>query len=146
MITTKSGNYFESKIRREGVLENGQQAKLNEMYVVRADTFTETESRITSYAGQYFQGEFEVLTEVKAKYKEIFFSDNAEDEIFYKVCVAFITLDEVSGRERKSKVFYLVQGSSVESARKNVEEVMNGTMTDYKIVSLAETNIVDYIE
>ena len=41
---------------------------------------------------------------------------------------------------------YLVQAENLEQARKNIIDVMNGTMIDYVIQSIAETKIVDVFE
>ena len=41
---------------------------------------------------------------------------------------------------------YLVQAGSFEGAKKNIDEVMGGTMIDYVIASVAETNFVDVFE
>ena len=146
MITSKTGTYFESKARRQGFLENGQEAKINELYAVRADSFTECETRMSSYVSEIAQGEFNILTEQIAKYSEIFFSDKDDEDIFYRVNVAFITLDERSGKEKKTRVSYLVQANSVQTAKNNVDEVMSQSMVDYKITSVVETNIVDVID
>ncbi len=35
-----------------------------------------------------------------------------------------ITIDEKSNKEKKTKVRYLVQGDTIEKARKNVDEIM----------------------
>jgi len=145
-MRTLTGFYFESKIRTEKMTEDGTQAKINELYVVNAMTFTECESKVLGYMEQYTQAEFEVLTEAKAKYKEIFFSDKEGEDLFFRVKLDFISLDENTGREKHSKTDYLVQGASVESAQKNVDEVMSGTRVDYKVVSISETAIQDYIE
>lgn len=145
-MRTISGIFFEGKVRLEKVTEDGMMAKFNELYAVNAMSFSETESKLNGYVSQYVQGEFEVLTEVRAKYREIFFSESEEETLFYKVKVDFITLDEHSGKERHSKVDYLVQASSIESAKKNVDEVMGDSVSDYRILSVVETAIADYIE
>ena len=54
-----------------------------------------------------------------------------------------ITIDEKSNKEKKTKVRYLVQGDTIEKARKNVDEIMGKTMIDYNITSLKETSIMD---
>lgn len=145
-MRTVSGIFFESKIRRDGVLEDGSSARLNELYVVKSQSFTDCEAKMTGYVSHLTDGEFEVLTEARAKYREVFLSDNAEEDIFYKVQVAFITLDEVSGKEKKTRVCYLVQGNSVESAKKNIDDMMSQSMADYKILSVGECAIVDIVE
>lgn len=141
-----TGNYFESKVRLEKTTEDGTQAKFNELYVVNSQSFTETEAKVTKFISQYANGEFEVLTENRAKYKEIFFSDNVNETFWYKVTIDFITIDERTEKTKHSKNIYLVQGSSVESARKNIEEVMNGTKIDYRILGLNETVVQDIID
>ena len=146
MITTKSGSYFESKVRLERISEDGMQMKFNELYVVNSMSFTETEAKLNEKVSQYSQGEFDVLTEVRAKYKEIFFSDCEQDDLFYKVKVDFVTLDERTEKQKHSKVDYLVQASSIESAKRNVDEVLGGTMMDYKILAVSETAIQEVIE
>ena len=146
MITTKSGSYFESKVRLERISEDGMQVKFNELYVVNSMSFTETEAKLNEKVSQYSQGEFDVLTEVRAKYKEIFFSGSEQDDLFYKVKVDFVTLDERTEKQKHSKVDYLVQASSIESAKRNVDEVLGGAMMDYKILAVSETAIQEVIE
>lgn len=90
--------------------------------------------------------EMEVTAIKIASYKEVFFSDADKDDKFYKVRCNFITLDEKSGKEKKTAVDYLVQAATVEGARKNLDEAMSGTMIDYVIVSVIETNIMDMFE
>ena len=58
----------------------------------------------------------------------------------------FITIDESSEKEKRSKVTYLVQAGSVNRAIKNVDEVMGGTMIDYEIVSVNSTKFWDVFE
>lgn len=68
------------------------------------------------------------------------------DTRWYKSKVQFVTIDERSAKEKKTSVYYLVEGCSLESARKNIDEVMGGTMIDYVITSVSETSIMDVFE
>ena len=144
-MRTVTGNYFESKVRLEKVTEDGTQAKFNELYVVDAMSFSECEAKVIEYISQYAQGEFDILTEAHAKYKEIFYSDKEDEELWYKASVVFVTLDEKTMKQKRSKTVYLVQGKDIESARKNVEEVMNGSMVEFVIDGLNETAVQDII-
>ena len=54
-----------------------------------------------------------------------------------------ITIDDKSDKEKKTKVRYLVQGDTIEKARKNVDEIMGKSLIDYDITSLKETSIMD---
>ena len=58
----------------------------------------------------------------------------------------FITIDEKSEKEKRSNINYLVQASSLPGAVKYIDEVMSGTMIDYVIASITETQIMDVFE
>ena len=68
------------------------------------------------------------------------------DTRWYKSKLKFITIDEKTEKEKRSNVYYLVEGCSFESARSNIDEVMDGTMIDYSIASVSETPIMDVFE
>ena len=57
-----------------------------------------------------------------------------------------VKLVNAGDKEKKTNVFYLVQASTLEGARKNIDEVMGGTMIDYRIAAVSETNIIDVFE
>ena len=65
------------------------------------------------------------------------------DTRWYKSKVQFITIDEKTVKEKRSNVYYLVEGCNLESARRNIDEAMGSTMFDYSIASVSETNIID---
>lgn len=145
-MRTKSATFFECKVRYEKTMEDGLNKKVTETYVVDALSFTEAEGRIIEEMKPFVSGDFEVTAIKIASYKEAFLSDAASDDKFYKVRCNFITLDENSGKEKKTAVDYLVQAASVDGARKNLDEAMSGTMIDYVIVSVIETNIMEVFE
>jgi hypothetical protein len=138
--------WFETIVRYDKVMEDGEVKKVNEVYVVDAITFGEAEESIAGILSKYIFGDFDVKNITPAPYSEVFFSDKDTDDKYYRVKLAFITIDEKTEKEKKSKVTYLVQANSLEQARKNTEEVMNGTMIDYEFVSVTETKILDVFE
>ena len=144
-MRTKVSTYFESKVRLEKINEEGMQVKFNEVYTIEACSFTDCEAKMNEYISQYTQGEFNILTEAYAKYKEIFFSDKEDETLWYKAQISFITIDEKTEKQKKSKTVYLVQGKDIESAKKNIDEVMSGSMVDYVIEGIHETTIQDII-
>lgn len=145
-MKSKTSDWFETKIRLDKTQEDGTQKKVTEQYVVEAMSFTEAEVKITAVAKDYTPGDFSVKNITPTSYHEIFFSENSKDDKWYKAKLQFITIDEKTEKEKHQTVYYLVQGSSTESAQKNINEVMNGTMIDYTIVSIVETNILDVFE
>ena len=145
-MRSRTAEWFECKIRYEKVMEDGLQKKVTELYVVDALSFTEAEQRITEEMSSYISGTFEVADIKKAAYKEIFFSDDEQADRWYKPKLQFITIDEKTAKEKKSNVNYLVQAGTLNGAVKNIDSVMGGTMIDYVIASVAETQIMDVYE
>lgn len=145
-MRTKTAQWFETKVRYEKIMEDGMQKKVVEKYVIDAVTFGDAEKRIAEEMENYISGDFEVKDIKPAQYSEIFISDQAAEGMWYKVKIDIITIDEKSSKKKRNRIIYLVQGSSVESARKNVDEVLDSTMSDYVIKSIVETKIIDVFE
>lgn len=76
-------------------------------------------------------------------YSELFPSDKETADRWYKCKLAFITIDEKSGAEKKSMTQMLVQASDFQDALHYLNEGMKETMADYVIVSISETPIID---
>lgn len=145
-MRTRTAQWFETRVRYYKTMEDGQQKKVTEQYVVDALSFGEAEESITREMSHYISGDFDVKAITPAPYGEVFFSDAGTDDRWYKAKLSFITIDEKTEKEKRSTVTYLVQGSSVQTAVKNVEEVMKSTMIDYVIAAITETKIMDVFE
>ena len=139
-------NWFECKVRYEKTGDDGMPRKVTETYVVDALSFSEAESRILEEMGKYVSGELEVCDLKIAQYKEIFFADNDLADKWYKAKLAFITINEKTDKEKKTSVLYLVNAGNINSALKNVDELMESTMIDYQTCNLTETHIMDVFE
>lgn len=136
-------NWFECKVRYDKVMENGITKPVTEPYLVDALSFTEAEARIIEEISCYVSGEFTVSDIKRAKYSELFDNENAEADKWYKCKLNFITLDEKSGKERKTSTQVLVHATSLRDAVDRLDEGMKGTMADYVIASVAETMLMD---
>lgn len=134
-------NWFLCKVSYEKILENGMQKKVTEPYLVDALSFTEAEARIIEEMSPFITGEFTVSAVGRAKLSEVFF--NEDGDRYYKAKIYFITLDEKIGIEKKTAAQMLVQASNLKEAITVLEEGMKGTLTDYTIASIAETQIMD---
>ncbi len=138
--------WFETKIGYEKTMEDGMPKRVKELYVVDALSFTEAEKRISEEMSSYISGAFDVVDIRKATYKEIFFSEDASADRWYKAKLQFITIDEKTEKEKRSNVYYLVHAANFQQAVSNINEVMGGTMIDYVIASIAETAVMDVFE
>ena len=135
--------WFECKIRYEKVMENGLNKKVTEAYLVDALSHTEAEERIIREMMPYMQGEFDVASIRRANYTELFWNDSPQADRWFKCKLAFVTLDEKTGAEKKTNTNVLVQAGDLREAVKHLDEGMKGSMADYLIVSVAETAIMD---
>lgn len=116
---------------------------MTETYVVKGISFTEAENRIVDEMTPFISGEFTVANIKRAKYTEMFPSDEEAADRWFKCKLAFITLDEKSGAEKRATSLTLVQAADLRDAVKKLDEGMKGTMADYQIVSVSETPIMD---
>lgn len=145
-MRARNAEWFETKVRYERQMEDGLQKKVTESYVVDAVSFTEAEKTITDELSSYITGDFIITDIKKAAYKEVFFSDNPNDDHWYKVKLQFIIIDEKSGKEKYSAQNFLVQSNTLQNAVKGVESVMNTGMQDWKLSSVTETTLMDVFE
>ena len=136
-------NYFLAKIRYEKIMENGLNKKVSETYLVDALSFTEAEARIIEEITPFITGEFQVSDIKRANYSELFMSDEESADKWYDARLAFITLDERSGKEKRSYNNILVQAADLNDALKKLNENMKGTLCDYESVKIQETLIMD---
>lgn len=134
-------NWFECKISYEKILENGMQKKVTEPYLVDALSFTEAEARIIKEIRPYVSGDFTVANIKREKFSELFFNENGDR--FYKAKICFVTLDGKSRKLKRTAVQMLAQATDIEDARQVLIKGMEGTLSDYEIVSLRETKILD---
>ena len=132
--------YFEVKVKVQKTMEDGQQKKVSEQYVVEAATFGEAEQRTIENLKPYIEGEFSV-TDIKiAGYAQIVNGDDNADK-YFKAKVTFVAMDETTGKEKKTSELYLVQSETLESAESDVKNFLNDNNTT--ISSISETAILD---
>lgn len=124
--------------------ENGCVKPVTDVYVVDALSFTEAEARTIEYVTPYISGEFTVTDIKRAKYAEVW--ENSAAEKWYEAQLEFITIDERTGSEKRTKNRMLVQASTLSEAMQAVANNMRGTMADYEAVCIKETPILEYIQ
>lgn len=135
--------WFECKIKYEKTMENGLVKKVNEPYLVDALSFTEAEKRIIDEVSPFMTGEFQVSDIKRARYAEFFETHEESADRWFKAKLVFVTLDEKSGKEKKTSQNVLIQAADLRGAIARLDEGMKGSMMDYVIASVAETPIMD---
>lgn len=142
---SKKGYWFEVTVKYERMLDDGANKKVSETYVTEAFSFSEAEKRIMNEVGKSVRGGIEVKKMAPASYKEVLFSDNTSDEHWFKAKVSFITLDENSGKEKRSTVQYLLQADTFDDAVTHINEFMRSS-GDFLTATVSETKILDVYE
>lgn len=134
-------NWFLTTVRYEKTAEEGKIITVSETNLVDALSFTEAEERIIKEMTPFISGNFVVASCRRAKINEIFYSEDGD--YWWKAKVAFITLDEEKGIEKRTIVSMLVQASDIDEACKGIKKGMEGSMADYRVLSMTETPIMD---
>lgn len=134
-------SWFECKVRYDKLQENGSVKKVTDVFLADSLSITEAVARITKEQAPFISGDFVVSSAKSTKIVEIFRDDSADK--WYLVKVAFITIDEKSAAEKRTVSLILVAGNNFKHAFDNFQEGMKGTMADYDIVSISETQYLD---
>ena len=138
-MKTKFSKYFEVKIQYEKMLEDGKEKKVTEQYVVEALSFTEAEARIIEEMTPYISGEFDVVSEKIAPYKEILISDSLNDDKWFICKVSLITIDEKTSKENKTSQRLLVQADTSQTALEYTKKLFDSSMTEFSIDAVKDT-------
>ena len=159
-----NNRYYETSVRLDMVMEDGQVKNVKNTFVVDALSFTEAEARIYDYLAGY--QELDVFAIKRTKYEEILLDRtnvvceaaaksqdvtgvnsklSATADRYYKVRLNFLLIDEVTGKEKKEPHFYLVFANSVESCQQIIYLHMKGTLADYEVATIDETKVLDVL-
>ena len=133
--------WFECKVKYDTMTEDGSQKTVTEPYLVDALSFTEAEARITEEITPFISGEFKVTAVKRTNTAEIFWKEGGDK--WYKVKVNFCTIDEKTGKEKKTPNYMMVQAIDFKDAYDVFMEGMKGTMADFEISQIVETMIMD---
>ncbi len=134
-------NWFQCKVKYEKNAQDGGIVKTSEAYLVDALSFTEAEERINEEMRPFISGEF-LVSDIKREKVNELFANEAGDR-WYRSKVNFISLDEEKGVEKRIATTMYAQASSVKEALEVIEKGMKGTLADYEIAAITETNIMD---
>ena len=145
-MRSRTAVWYETTVRYERSKGDDGNNITTEAYAVDALSFAEAEQRITDEMQPFCSGEFDVKKIAIAPYTEVFFSEDEDDDKFFRATVAIITLDERTGKEKKNNVNYLVQAENIETARRYVVDAFFNTAMEYEIKRLVETKILDVFE
>ena len=135
--------WFECKVKYDKTMEDGLIKTTTETYLVDAISFTEAEKRFIEEIEPFMSGDF-IVTDIKrARLSELMESEDLTDDKWFKARVAYITIDEKKGTEKRIVQSILIQAKDFHVALKNLDRGMHGTLGDWAIISITETKIID---
>lgn len=140
-LKSHTGKFYEVTAKMTETQEDGVTKEVKHTIAVEAESFGDAEGKALE---EFACAEVDVTNINVAKYKEVFLSDNINDENFYKAKLSFIDLDEKTQKERRSNVIYLVQAKTLNTALKYIDDVMEKTMIDYESVGVVGTGIEEF--
>lgn len=135
-------SYFIATCKYEKMQENGAVKRVSEKYLCDALSIVEADAVVTENLKPYISGDFFTSKVENSPIAEIV--GDKEADKFYLAKVAFITIDERSGKENKTVSQMLVGAQNFTEAYLAFGEAMKGTMADFDLQSLAETPIKEF--
>lgn len=135
--------YFNVALKYEKMDEKGLNKMVTEHYLVKSFTCSSAEYSIIQEMQPFITGDFKVNAVKESKYSELFLSEEATADRYFECKLKFITLDGKSGKEKFTQTKVLVQAADLRDAVKKLDGGMRGTMAEYQIVAVSETNIID---
>ena len=135
-------SYFIATCKYEKMQENGAVKRVSEKYLCDALSIVEADAVVTENLKPYISGDFFTSKVENSPIAEVM--GDKEADKFYLAKVAFVTIDERSGKEKKTVSQWLIGGTDFNDAYEMVLREINKCMADIEIVSLAETPIKEF--
>jgi len=132
---------YEVKAMYEKTLEDGRVKKVKEAYLFDASSVTDAEARALETLAPYTTGELEVKSVKEVDYSEVMLDGDGDK--YYEAKIAIITLDEKTGKEKKTPSSILVIGSDFDSALKRFKDGMKDSIIDWELERFQLTKIVE---
>lgn len=121
--------------------ENGKSSSMEAL--MEGICYADAEQRFVKYMEDYKkEGEYEAEI-VKKNITEIFEAEDREN--YYMMKIQIIVYDDKSGTEKRANKIYLAHADSIEDAIRVTEAAMKGSMSDYEIISVSRTELLDVV-
>jgi hypothetical protein len=119
---------------------------MTEQVLVDAVNFTDAETTVTNAKASEYT-DFEVVAISRLKANEVFpdICVSGCPNKWFKVKMAFFSLNEKTGKEKKSSYIVYLNADCTYTAEKMVNQKMQGSIQDYTIEQISETKVTDVI-
>ena len=140
-----SGNWKECFVSYDKQLEDGGSKRVKEVYVVDGITFGDAEASLLEELEPYTVAFQDLaLDNINPASYGVIIDDadvNSDEIRYYNVRVAFLTVDEERGKEKRVREDFLVGACDFGSAKKMIDDTLKGGYADYEILKISESKV-----
>ena len=135
--------WYECKVTHDVMIEDCVKT-LTEPYLVEALSVTEAATRITAEL-EGDGGDLTIEGVTRKRLQEVFLKAGELEHPFFLAKVALTILDEKSGTEREQTLCYLIEAETLKDAMQRLEAEFRGGVSDWELLSLSKSPIVEVI-
>lgn len=132
-------NWYQVKVKYTKQLENGKFKRVSEPYLINAISFTDAENRAYEEIGQMIRGEFSITGCNPKNFADVVEHDNVD--YWFEGTIKFQSMEDEKSKAVTQKI--LVSGADISDAFDNIKENCNKFMSDYEIVGISKSSILD---
>ena len=130
------------KARYSKTDENGKDKVVTEQYLVDALSCTEAEAKVIGELSPLYS-DLQVKSIGDTRIAEVVNSECTDG--FYTAKIAYVTLDERTGAEKRDITQWLIGGTDFNDAYEMLLRELNKCVSDIEIIGLAKSPIVEFL-
>lgn len=130
------------KARYSKVGENGKDKVVTKQYLVDALSCTEAEAKVIGELSPLYS-DLQVKSIGDTRIAEVVNSECPAG--FYAAKIAYVTLDERTGAEKRDIIQWLIGGTDFNDAYEMLLRELNKCVSDIEIIGLAKSPIVEFL-
>ena len=134
---------FLAKIVIEKLNDFGKTVKGIESYLINAVSYTDAEASFFQHMEGY-SNRFEKLRISRINLSQLL--KDTEGDFWYIAKVAFFTTDDGDAKTKRIIVRVALKADDIDNASSVIKKEMIGSMADWRIIEIKETEIVEYID
>ena len=158
-------NWYQVKARLDREQSNGGIKSVSEIYLVKTLTFGMAERAVLEEVAKRTYGEVDVVSIARKNFSEVIIDTGTASKIdgearqmlgqtnasteadkWFKCKVNFLSIDEKSGKEKKTAHHFLVKANSALTAHQLVDEFMQSSLSTYEVEQIDDTKILEVFE
>lgn len=135
---------FNAAVDFTGYDDNGTQKKLQKIWLFEAESYTEAETKAYEKGEEEGLDNFYIARLNKRNFADLIL-DETEESYFHEVKMRITLLDETKGKETESKLVFLVESRTIDTAIAKTREFHKDTIVPFEIIEAKESKIQEVI-